>query len=155
MHELAEKVICEGLLKLDLIRGSVDDLLVHHIPALFFPHGLGHLLGLDTHDVGGFPEGRQRIQRPGIRYLRANRKLEAGMVITVEPGLYFIDANLDPALKDPVLSKFLNAEKLARFRNFGGVRIEDDIIILENGVENMTKLPRTVAEIEAVMGHKP
>lgn len=75
--------------------------------------------------------------------------------------MYFIDALLDEALKNPEQSKFLNAEKLARFRNFGGVRIEDDVVVTPTGIENMTKLPRTCEEIEAVMatglagkGHK-
>jgi len=128
MHRLAEHVILEGLLKLGLIRGSIEDLKKNHIAALFFPHGLGHLMGLDTHDVGGYPKGLERIDEPGIRNLRTRRVLQKGMVITVEPGLYFIDANIDPALKDPITSQFLNAEILERFRDFGGVRIEDDVI---------------------------
>ena len=73
------------------------------------------------------------------------------MVITVEPGIYFIDALLDEALKNPEQARFLNTEKLARFRNFGGVRIEDDVLVTATGCENMTKLPRTCEEIEAVM----
>jgi len=73
------------------------------------PHGLGHLMGHDTHDVGGYPEGVHRVDEPGIRSLRCGRVLEAGMVLTVEPGIYFIDFVLDKALSDPVQSKYLDA----------------------------------------------
>ena len=81
-----------------LLSGTLEDLLANHIPALFFPHGLGHLIGLDVHDVGGYPAGVERINEPGIRYLRMRRKLEAGMVVTVEPGLYFVPGILDEGL---------------------------------------------------------
>jgi len=154
MHRLAERVICEGLLKHGFIQGTVDELLANHIPALFFPHGLGHMLGLDTHDVGGYPTGVEKLKEPGIKYLRARRPLEKNMVITVEPGIYFIDALLGPALADPQLSVYLNKEKIMKFMNFGGVRIEDDVIVTEDGIENMTKLPRTVEDIERVMQRK-
>ena len=73
------------------------------------------------------------------------------MVITVEPGIYFIDLLLDQALADPCLAGFIDAEVLARFRGFGGVRLEDDVVITETGVHNMTNCPRTVEDVEAVM----
>jgi Xaa-Pro dipeptidase len=89
---------------------------VHHIGALFMPHGMGHLLGLDTHDVGGYPEHEaKRPDAPGVKKLRTNRKLKPGMVLTVEPGLYFIEALLLPALADPKVAKFLNADKIKQF----------------------------------------
>jgi Xaa-Pro dipeptidase len=151
MHRLANRVICEELKKHGFLKGEVDEMMKNYIGALFMPHGLGHFLGIDTHDPAGYPEGTERILEPGFKSLRTVRKLEEGMVITVEPGIYFISAILDPALKDPVKSKFLNAEKLQKFRNFGGVRIEDDVIVTKDGIENMTTIPRTVAEIEALM----
>jgi Xaa-Pro dipeptidase len=154
MHRLAERTILEKLKEYGFLQGDVAEMIQHHVAALFFPHGLGHFMGLDTHDVGGYPPGVERIPEPGIRYLRARRTLEKGMVITVEPGVYFIDALLEPALRDPILSKFLNDSKISRFRTFGGVRIEDDVIVTANGIENMTQLPRTVEEIEAVMAQK-
>ena len=116
MHRLAERVIAERLREAGLVKGSLDELLANHIPALFMPHGLGHLMGLDVHDVGGYPEGTARIDEPGIRSLRCGRKLEAGMVITVEPGVYFIDAVLEPALADPAKARFLAADVLKGFR---------------------------------------
>ena len=132
----------------------MNELIANHIPALFFPHGLGHMLGLDTHDTAGYPPGVQKINEPGIKNLRARRALEKGMVITVEPGVYFIDANLLPAMKDEKVNKYLNVEKVAKFMNFGGVRIEDDVLVTENGMENLTLCPRTVEDIERVMQTK-
>ena len=152
MHRLAERVVAERLREMGLLRGSTDELLARHVPALFMPHGLGHLMGLDVHDPGGYPEGVKRIDEPGIRSLRCGRALAAGMVITVEPGIYFIDALLEPALADSKLRPLLQPETVARFRGFGGVRIEDDVLVTAGGSDNMTRVPRDVAEIERVMG---
>lgn len=150
MHRLAERVVAERLRDIGILKGSMDELLSRHVPALFMPHGLGHLMGLDVHDVGGYPEGISRIDEPGIRSLRCGRKLEAGMVITVEPGIYFIDVLLDSALADPQLSPYLT-DTLRHFRTFGGVRIEDDVLVTADGSDNLTRVPREVSEIESVM----
>lgn len=83
MHRLANRVICEELKKHGLLKGDVDEMQKCHIGALFMPHGLGHLMGLDTHDCGGYPYGIERIDEPGLKKLRTARKLEEGMVITV------------------------------------------------------------------------
>jgi len=123
-----------------------------NLAATFQPHGLGHFMGIDVHDVGGYAEGHPaRPEKPGLRSLRTSRVLQSGMVITVEPGCYFIDILLDKALNDPELSPFLNREVIDEYRGFGGVRIEDDIIITENGMELMTQVPRSVEEIESIM----
>lgn len=151
MHRLSYRVVTERLRDIGLLKGSVDDLVANHVPALFMPHGLGHLLGLDVHDCGGWPEGTQRIDEPGIRTLRCGRALEAGMVITVEPGIYFIETLLGPALADPKTSRWLDADRLERYRRLGGVRIEDDVIVTPAGSENMTHVPRGVDEVESVM----
>ena len=153
MHRLAERVIAERLRDIGLVRGSTEELMAKHIPAIFMPHGLGHFMGLDVHDPGGYPEGTSRIDEPGIRSLRCGRKLEAGMVITVEPGVYFIDAVLGPALADSSRSHLFVSDRVAQFRKFGGVRIEDDVLVTEQGSENFTRVPRDVSEIEAVMKH--
>ncbi len=155
MHRLAERTIAGGLRDLGILKGSVDDLLANHLPALFMPHGLGHLMGLDVHDVGGYPAGVARIDEPGIRSLRCGRHLQAGMVITVEPGVYFIDALLDPALADPALARFLSPRVLERFRRLGGVRIEDDVLVTADGADNLTHVPREADDIEAVMAGAP
>jgi Xaa-Pro dipeptidase len=119
---------------------------------VFQPHGLGHFIGNDVHDVGGYLEGHPpRAEGPGLRNLRTARVLKANMVLTVEPGCYFIDCLLDSALEDAELSRFLVRERIEEFRGFGGVRIEDDCIITETGMEVMSQVPRTVEDIEAWM----
>lgn len=151
LHLKAARLLLEGFLNLGLIRGEVDELMEANIFALFFPHGLGHFLGLDTHDVGGYPKGVERIDRPGLRYLRARRVLEPGMVITIEPGIYFIPALLEPAFENPEQSGFLNVESLKTYLDFGGIRIEDNLIITDDGHENLTDVPKSRADIEAWM----
>ncbi|KAG7277345.1 hypothetical protein CRUP_025585 [Coryphaenoides rupestris] len=121
MHLLADRVHLEELLDVGLVQGSVEEMMKVHLGAVFMPHGLGHLLGCDVHDVGGYPEER--------------------MVLTVEPGIYFINHLLDQALADPAQSCFLNAQ----------VRIEDDIAVTKDGVELLTCVPRGVDEIEDFM----
>ncbi|NXG51960.1 PEPD dipeptidase, partial [Psilopogon haemacephalus] len=151
MHRLADRVHLEELTKIGILKGNVDDMVKVHLGAIFMPHGLGHLLGIDVHDVGGYPEGVERIELPGLRNLRTARRLEPGMVLTIEPGIYFIDHLLDQALRDPAQACFIDGEVLRRFRGFGGVRIEDDIVVTASGMELLTCVPRTVQEIEAFM----
>ena len=151
LHILAARVMMQGLKDADLVSGSIDDLMEKDVFALFFPHGLGHFIGLDTHDVGGYPKGVERIERPGIKYLRMRRTLQPSMVLTIEPGLYFVPALLKPALEDDEASRFLNESKLTDMMDFGGVRIEDNLIITEDGYENMTDVPKERADIEKVM----
>ena len=152
MHRLAERVILDGLIRAGIVHGDYEEMIKSHISALFFPHGLGHLIGLDVHDVGGYPPGVERIPEPAIRYLRMRRTLKTNMVVTVEPGLYFIDQILDKALKDPKIAKFLDLAVLDKFRHIGGVRIEDDVLILENGIKILTReIPKSIEDIEKVM----
>ena len=122
-----------------------------NLGAVFMPHGLGHFMGCDVHDVGGYPEGVDRINQPGLRSLRTARVLKEGMVLTIEPGIYFIDHLIDKALADPTQACFIRNEVLQRFRGFGGVRIEDNVVITVNGAELLTQVPRTVEEIENCM----
>ncbi|XP_065203567.1 xaa-Pro dipeptidase [Planococcus citri] len=155
MHLLSYKVMLTNLKKIGILKGDVDEMIEAGIGAVFQPHGLGHLLGLDVHDVGGYIKGTpKRPTEPGFRCLRTARNLEAGMALTIEPGCYFIESVLDKALKDPVQSRYFDAEVLKRFRGFGGVRIEDDVFVTENGIENYTQVPRTVEEIEDWMSKK-
>nr|XP_006115000.2 xaa-Pro dipeptidase [Pelodiscus sinensis] len=151
MHRLADRVHLEELTEIGILKGNVDDMVKVHLGAIFMPHGLGHLLGIDVHDVGGYPKGVERIELPGLKSLRTARVLKEGMVLTVEPGIYFIDHLLDQALNDPSQSCFINNEVLQRFQRFGGVRIEDDIAVTANGMELLTCVPRTVEEVEAFM----
>ena len=136
----------------NLVKGSEEDLIKNHVAALFFPHGLGHLIGIDVHDCGGYPAGVERIQEPGIRYLRMRRQLKENMVVTVEPGVYFVDAILEPALANAQVAQFFNIPILERFRRVGGVRIEDDVVILKDGIENLSGwIPKDMEHVEQIM----
>ncbi|ORE01438.1 hypothetical protein BCV72DRAFT_339415 [Rhizopus microsporus var. microsporus] len=150
IHRIAMDVACDGLLKAGILVGDKEEIMKHHVVAAFFPHGVGHMLGLDVHDVGGYPEGTERINEPGIRYLRMRRDLQAGFVVTVEPGVYFCDFLIDPVLNDPVTSKYINRDMLAKYKPVGGVRIEDNIVITQDGYINLTTVPKEIEEIEAI-----
>lgn len=115
MHILANRVMTEHIKHGLLQNGTVDKMMEHEVSSYFTPCGLGHLMGLDVHDVGGFPVGRVRSTKRSLQKLRLVRKLEKNMVVTVEPGWYFIEAQLRVALADPTISAFINAELLARF----------------------------------------
>lgn len=144
MHLLANRVMLEKLKEGGLLTGDVEDMVKAGLNAIFQPHGLGHLIGLDVHDVGGYLDHcPPRPTEPGVNRLRFARTLKAGMYVTVEPGCYFIGCLLDKALADPVQSKFLVPKVIERFRNFGGVRIEDDVLITKDGVEIFALVPRT------------
>jgi Xaa-Pro dipeptidase len=144
MHLLANRVMLGELKKGNVVKGDVDAMIAAGINAVFQPHGLGHLIGLDVHDVGGYMEkDPPRPVAPGVNRLRTARVMRAGMYMTIEPGCYFIDPLLDQALADPVKAAFLVPETIARFRGFGGVRIEDDVLITKTGIENFTFVPRT------------
>ncbi|CAG7717380.1 unnamed protein product, partial [Allacma fusca] len=152
MHLLANKTVLEHLTKAGILKGSVDAMMKENLGGTFQPHGLGHFMGLDVHDVGGYLKGHpERPTGTGLKSLRTARVLQPGMVLTIEPGCYFIDHLLDEALANPKLSVFLVPEAIQRFRGTGGVRIEDDVIINQTGTELMSIVPRTVEEIEEVM----
>ena len=151
MHALSYKLMLGVLKQGGLVVGEIDEMMAANLGSVFMPHGLGHFMGKDTHDVGGYLEGMpERPKLDGFKGLRTAAILEAGMVITVEPGCYFIDFILDKALANPEQAKFINAEMLARLRGFGGVRLEDDVIVTATGIENMTWAPRTLQDVEAV-----
>ena len=156
MHLLANRILLEDLKAGGLLVGDIDEMMAVNLAGeVFQPHGLGHLMGMDVHDVGGYLEGQpERPKGFGVGNLRMARILKENMVLTIEPGCYFQDYLLDKALADPKFSKFLIADKVNQFRGFGGVRIEDDVIITKNGCENMSIVPRTVEEIEDWMAGK-
>uniref|UniRef100_K1PLN4 Xaa-Pro dipeptidase n=1 Tax=Magallana gigas TaxID=29159 RepID=K1PLN4_MAGGI len=151
MHLLADRVHLEELKKLGLLKGDVEEMMKVRLGAVFMPHGLGHFMGIDTHDVGGYPEGVERSDKPGLKSLRTAREVKPRMVLTIEPGVYFIDVLLDAALRDPQQSQFMCREVIDQYRGFGGVRIEDDVAVTDDGMELLTCVPRTVEEIEAWM----
>ncbi|EDV91477.1 xaa-Pro dipeptidase [Drosophila grimshawi] len=155
MHKLAGKVLLERLMAGGLLNGDVDEMLDAGVSGVFQPHGLGHLIGLDVHDVGGYLVTEPaRPTEPWLSKLRFARILKAGMYVTIEPGCYFIKQLLDKALANIQIRKYINVEMLERFRSFGGVRIEDDVLITKTGAENFAIVPRTVEEIEQTMASK-
>ncbi|KAH9813669.1 Xaa-Pro dipeptidase [Melampsora americana] len=147
---LMHKIAAKGLLKLGILQNlSIDECYEggHVIP--FFPHGIGHFLGLDTHDVDGLPNGKSTLN-PAFKYLRLQRRLEAGNVVTVEPGIYFNQFLLEPFKE----SKFINHELLKKYMNVGGIRIEDNVVVRENGYENLTTAVKSIEDIERLCGER-
>jgi Xaa-Pro dipeptidase len=141
LHLLTHRKVAEVLIELDFASGSVDALIANDVTSAFFPTGLGHLLGIQVHDVGGFmaDENGKTIDRPsGHPYLRLTRTLEANMVLTIEPGLYVIDLLLDN-LAGTAGHTMVNQDRVDWLRPFGGVRIEDNVRVLEEGSENFTR----------------
>jgi Xaa-Pro dipeptidase len=151
MQALSYRIILRHLLAMGVVKGDVEAMMEANVASVFMPHGVGHLMGLDTHDAGGVELGKEgdRDRRQGYRSVRLTRPLKAGMVLTVEPGCYFIDATLDAAFADPDVAKFLVKERVDGLRGIGGVRLEDNIIITESGYESMTRVPRSVEHVEA------
>ena len=158
LHLLAAKTIVEGLSNLGLMHGNVDDAVQQGAHALFFPHGLGHMMGLDVHDLEGLGEDYvgyndeiTRSDQFGLAYLRLAKSLEPGYVFTIEPGIYFIPALIDQWKNENKFSEFINYDTLEDYRNFGGIRIEDDILVTEDGYRILGKpIPKTVEEIETI-----
>ncbi|BAZ29268.1 peptidase M24 [Cylindrospermum sp. NIES-4074] len=159
IHLLAASVMAEGLVDLGILQGNPQELVEIDAHALFFPHGIGHLLGLDVHDMedlgdlAGYEEGRKRSDRFGLGYLRLNRPLQPGMLVTIEPGFYQVRA----ILNDPqVRSKYQNVvnwERLSQFSDVRGIRIEDDVLVTETGREVLTAaLPNDANTIEDLVG---
>jgi Xaa-Pro aminopeptidase len=156
MHRLASRTIAGGLTALGLMKGDPDDAVEVGAHALFFPHGIGHMLGLDVHDmedlgdIVGYREGEERSTQFGLAFLRMTRPLEPGFVITVEPGVYFIPALIDLWKAEGKHSEFIDYERVEDFKGFGGIRIEDDVLITGNGCRVLGPgIPKTVAEVEA------
>lgn len=155
VHLLAATVIAEGLIDLGILQGTAEDLVEIDAHALFFPHGVGHLLGLDVHDmedlgdIAGYEEGRIRSDRFGLNYLRLNRLLRPGMLVTIEPGFYQVPAILNDIELRFKYQDVVNWERLAQFTDVRGIRIEDDVLVTESGSEVLTaELPTDADDIE-------
>ena len=144
IHLLAHRLIAEALCRAGVIVGCDAERAVESgLSGVFFPHGIGHLLGLQVHDVAGLAadeSGQAEIPRPpGHRYLRLTRRLEPGFVVTIEPGIYFIDLLLDAAQKNG-LGRYVHWETVRRLKPCGGIRIEDDVACTAGAVpENLTR----------------
>jgi Xaa-Pro aminopeptidase len=156
MHRLAARTIAGGLTALGLMKGNPDDAVEVGAHALFFPHGIGHMMGLDVHDmedlgdIVGYPEGEERSTQFGLAFLRMTRKLKPGYVITVEPGIYFIPALIDQWRADGKHTEFIDYDRVEEYKGFGGIRIEDDLLITDDGCRVLGPgIPKTVDEVEA------
>ena len=141
VHLAAHALTAQVLRDSELILCSVEEALEKRVTQVFLPHGIGHLLGLEVHDAGGFmagPEGGE-IDRPdGHPYLRLTRVLEPGFVVTMEPGIYFIDALLESARSDE-RAGLIDWGRVGELSRFGGIRIEDDLAVTKTGCENLTR----------------
>jgi Xaa-Pro aminopeptidase len=158
IHLLAGHTIAEGLVDLGILRGQPADLVEMDAHALFFPHGVGHILGLDVHDMedlgdlAGYESGRTRSQRFGLGYLRLDRPLRSGMVVTIEPGFYQVPAILQDSERRETYRDVVNWDRLAEFSDVRGIRIEDDVLVTDTGSEVLTAaLPTSVDEIEQLV----
>jgi Xaa-Pro dipeptidase len=141
IHLAAHALTAQLLRDADLIVCPVEEALEKQVTSVFLPHGIGHLLGLEVHDVGGFmasEAGGDIARPPGHPYLRLTRHLEAGFVVTMEPGIYFIDQLLQAARQDERAS-LINWSRVGEFSRFGGIRIEDDLAVTAQGCENLTR----------------
>lgn len=158
VHFIAAKIIANGLKDLGLMKGNVDTAVSKGAHALFFPHGLGHMMGLDVHDMEdlgevhvGYPAGQSKSEQFGLKSLRLARKLEAGFVLTVEPGIYFIPTLIDRWKEEGMFKDYVNYDALEAYKDFGGIRIEDDYLITDSGSRLLgEQVPKTVEDVEAV-----
>ncbi len=161
LHLGAAKIIAGGLKDLGILKGNVEDIVAAGAHALFFPHGLGHMLGLDVHDMEnlgenyvGYDEHVKRSEQFGLAYLRMGRELKPGFVFTIEPGCYFIPPLIGLWKKEGKHKEFINYSKAEEFTGLGGVRIEDDILVTENGFRVLgTPIPKMVEDVENTMNN--
>jgi Xaa-Pro aminopeptidase len=155
----AAEVIASGLKEIGLMKGDVKEAVRSGAHALFMPHGLGHMLGLDVHDMEdlgqiyvGYDDETRPVDQFGTAYLRMGRKLQPGFVITNEPGIYFIPALIEKWKAEKINTDFINFDRLATYLDFGGIRLEDDILVTETGCEIIgDRIPVTPDEIEDLM----
>lgn len=141
VHMQAHHKVAEILAEFKFVDVDAEEAFQRRITSTFLPHGVGHLIGIQVHDVGGFmadPSGKSIPKPDGHPYLRLTRTVEASQVFTIEPGLYFIDPLL-AELRQSAEAKHVNWDKVDAFRKFGGIRIEDDVAVTDNGHENMTR----------------
>ncbi len=158
VHRLAAIALMEGLKELGLVKGNPQEAVEANAQTLFFPTGVGHMMGLDVHDMEplgedyvGYTDAIRRNPEFGWRYLRLAKAVEPGFVITVEPGIYFIPELIDRRRAEGKYVQFIAYGKLESYRTFGGIRIEDDILITPDGCRILgPRIPKTIAEVETL-----
>ena len=161
VHLSVCRLMTERLKELGLMRGDVDEAVAAGAHAMFLPHGLGHMMGMDVHDMEGLDqiyvgfdeETRPRLDQFGTNCLRMGRRLQEGFVVTDEPGIYFIPALIDDWRASGHCAEWLNFDKLETYKDFGGIRIEDDILITANGCRFLgeERIPYHADDVEAFM----
>ena len=155
-HLEASKVIARGLSSLGLMKGDPEEAVANGAHALFFPHGLGHMMGMDVHDMEalgedhvGYGTEMERSDQFGLAFLRLGRKLEEGYVLTNEPGIYFIPQLIEMWKSEEKHREFINYEKLVDYLDFGGIRLEDDYLVTADGCRILgNPPPLEIAEVE-------
>ena len=161
IHNAACTVLAEGLIGLGLLRGTASDAVASGAMTMLMPHGLGHGMGMDVHDCEAMGERSfdfspiaDRAAQSGTCIYRAAWRIEPGTVMTDEPGLYFIPALIDKCRAEGRYKGIVDYEALVAYRDFGGIRIEDDLLVTESGCRMLgdRKIPVTVGELEAVVG---
>ena len=155
------KVLAQGLKDLGLMKGDIDEAVAAGAHALFMPHGLGHMMGMDVHDMEdlgqvyvGFDDEVRPSAQFGLASLRMGRRLQEGFVVTDEPGCYFIPALIDKWRAEKTGADFLNFDAIDKFKDFGGIRLEDDIVITETGSRftGTKRIPIRIEEVESMVG---
>lgn len=159
VHLAACEKLAEGLVALGILQGDPAELVADDVHALFFPHGVGHLIGLDVHDMedlgdhAGYASDRQRSERFGLGYLRLDRDLRPGMAVTIEPGFYRVPAILADDKLTASAKGRLDFDRLAKFEDVRGIRIEDDILVTEDEPEVLTAaIEKTTGDVEGLVG---
>lgn len=159
VHFIACREIFEGMKAMGIFKGDTDEALAAGAHAMVMPHGLGHMMGLDVHDMENLGEvtvgwaGQEKPTQFGLKSLRLGRPLEPGFVLTIEPGIYFIPQLMDLWQKRGHLTQFIDYDKLNRWRDFGGIRNEEDYLITADGARRLgPPKPKTVEEIEGLRG---
>jgi Xaa-Pro aminopeptidase len=156
IHLLASRRLAEGLQEMGLMKGDLEAAVAAGAHALFFPHGLGHMMGLDVHDMEGLSEDlvgygdeAKRSTQFGRSSLRLARALKPGFVVTIEPGLYFIPSLIDQWRQENRHAEFIDYDRVEGWKDFGGVRIEDDVLVTSDGHRVLGEpIPKAVADVE-------
>jgi Xaa-Pro aminopeptidase len=159
VHLNANRLMLSKLKEMGLVKGDIDEMTQLGVGGLFMPHGLGHMIGMDVHDMEnfgeqyvGYREGLERSTQLGLKSLRLGRELEKDFVVTVEPGLYFIPDLIEKWKSENIFKDFINYQQLSNYYDFGGIRIEDDVLITANGSQILgDPIPKTTEEVEETM----
>ncbi|OFX47282.1 MAG: Xaa-Pro aminopeptidase [Bacteroidetes bacterium GWA2_30_7] len=161
VHLEVAKIIAQGLVDVGLMKGNINNIVEAGAHAMFFPHGLGHMMGIDVHDMEdlgenfvGYGDDVKRSKQFGIEYLRLGKKLKSGFVITNEPGIYFIPALIDKWKGEGLHKEFINFDKVEDYKKFGGIRLEDDLLVTDNGCRILgnKRIPITPDELAEYIG---